>query len=313
MQVKDIKKVAVFGAGTMGPGLALVFSMCGYEVSLYSRKQETLDKGVATAKDALSTLVAHGSLTLADADRALSLIHPTQSVAEAGKEADFVMETIAENKDAKTALYAELDGVCPARTVFASNTSSLNVFELVPAARQKNVVVAHFFAPAHIIPLAEVVPGPETAPETLVFTVDLMKACNKTPVVMKKFGPGFIVNRIQRAIGETCMDMVQEGLVEPEQIDDAIKATLGIRLPIVGVMQTFDFQGLDMLLAYQKNVGKVYSFVEDRVNAGRCGAKSGAGIYDYQGRSEADILKKRDELYLKMIDYLTEIGAFEPV
>jgi 3-hydroxybutyryl-CoA dehydrogenase len=107
--------------------------------------------------------------------------------------------------------------------------------------------------------------------------------------------------------------MVQEGLVEPEEIDDAIKATLGIRLPIVGVMQTFDFQGLDMLLAYQKNVGKVYSFVEDRVNAGRLGAKSGAGIYDYQGRSEAQILQKRDELYLKMIDYLTEIGAFKPV
>ncbi len=156
-------------------------------------------------------------------------------------------------------------------------------------------------------------PGPETAPEAMAFTVDFMKACNKTPVVMKKFGPGFIVNRIQRAIGETCMDMVQEGLVEPEQIDDAIKATLGIRLPIVGVMQTFDFQGLDMLLAYQKNVGKVYAFVEDRVNAGRNGAKSGAGIYDYQGRTEAQILQKRDELYLKMIDYLTEIGAFEPL
>ena len=313
MQVIDVKKVAVFGAGTMGPGLALVFSMCGYETAMYSRKQETLDKGMATANDALATLVAHGSLTLAEADRALALIHPTQSVVEAGTDADFVMETIAENKDAKTALYAELDGICPERSVFASNTSSLNVFELVPAARQKNIVVAHFFAPAHIIPLAEVVGGPETTVETIAFAVDFMKACNKTPVVMKKFGPGFIVNRIQRAIGETCMDMVQEGLVEPEQIDDAIKATLGIRLPIVGVMQTFDFQGLDMLLAYQKNVGKVYSFVEDRVNAGRCGAKSGAGIYDYQGRSEAQILQKRDELYLKMIDYLTEIGAFEPV
>jgi 3-hydroxybutyryl-CoA dehydrogenase len=313
MQVNEVKKVAVFGAGTMGPGLALVFALCGHTVSLYSRKQETLDKALATARDALSTLVAHGTLTLANADRALSFVHPTQSVEEAGREADFVMETIAENKDAKRALYAELDGICPERTIFASNTSSLNVFELVPPARHQNTVVAHFFAPAHIIPLAEIVPGPETSVTTLAFTVEFMKACHKTPVVMKKFGPGFIVNRIQRAIGETSMDMVQEGLVEPEQIDEAIKATLGIRLPIVGVMQTFDFQGLDMLLAYQKNVGKVYAFVEDRVNAGRVGAKSGAGIYDYQGRSEADILKKRDELYLKMIDYLTEIGAFEPV
>jgi 3-hydroxybutyryl-CoA dehydrogenase len=310
---EDVKKVAVFGAGTMGPGLALVFALGGYDVAMYSRKAETLDKALAMAQGSLDTLVSHGTVAPAAADEALARIRPTQSVEEAGREADFVMETIAENRDAKTALYAELDGICPERTVFASNTSSLNVFELMPPRRQANTVVAHFFAPAHIIPLAEVVPGPETSADALAFTVDFMRACGKTPVVMKRFGPGFIVNRIQRAIGETCMDMVQEGLVEPEEIDQAIKATLGIRLPIVGVMQTFDFQGLDMLLAYQKNVGKVYSFVEERVERGALGAKTSKGIYDYQGRSEAEILRKRDELYLKMIDYLTEIGAFEPV
>jgi 3-hydroxybutyryl-CoA dehydrogenase len=280
---------------------------------MYSRKAETLEKAVAMVKANYETLIAHGAATQARADAAVARIKPTQSIEEAAKDADFVMETIVENKDAKRELYEQLETLCPAHTVFASNTSSLNVFELLPAGIQSRSVCAHFFTPAHIIPLAEVVGGPETTAESIAFTVDFMKACNKTPVVMKKFGPGFIVNRIQRAIGETCMDMVQEGLVEPEQIDDAIKATLGIRLPIVGVMQTFDFQGLDMLLAYQRNVGKVYSFVEDRVSAGRNGAKSGAGIYDYQGRSEAQILQKRDELYLKMIDYLTEIGAFEPV
>jgi 3-hydroxybutyryl-CoA dehydrogenase len=313
MRVNDVKKVAVFGAGTMGLGLALVFALGGHEVSLYSRKAETLDRAIAMAKESLWTLVSHGTISSPAADEALAHIHPTQSVEEAGREADFVMETIAENKDAKTALYAELDAICPDRTIFASNTSSLNIFDLMPARRQPNTVVAHFFAPAHIIPLAEVVPGPGTLAGVLIFTVELLKAAGKTPVVMKRFGPGFIVNRIQRAIGETCMDMVQEGLVEPEEIDQAIKATLGIRLPIVGVMQTFDFQGLDMLLAYQKNVGKVYLFVEERVERGELGAKTSKGIYDYQGRAEAEILKKRDELYLKMIDYLTEIGAFEPV
>lgn len=313
MQVSDVKKVAVFGAGTMGPGLALVFALGGHDVSLYSRKAETLDKAMATARSSLETLADHGKVTTAAASQALARIHPTQSVEEAGRGAHFVMETIAENRDAKSALYQELDAICPHRTVFASNTSSLNIFELVPPERQPHTVVAHFFAPAHIIPLVEVVPGPRTAVHMLAFVADFLEGVGKTPVLMKKFGPGFIVNRIQRAIGETCMDMVQEGLVEPEEIDQAIKATLGIRLPIVGVMQTFDFQGLDMLLAYQKNVGKVYSFVEERVERGELGVKSGRGIYDYQGRSEAEILRKRDELYLKMIDYLTEIGAFEPV
>jgi 3-hydroxybutyryl-CoA dehydrogenase len=313
VKVEDIKKVAVFGAGTMGPGVAQLFAAAGYEVALYSRKAETLEKALAMVEANFATLIAHGTVTQAAADAAAARIEPTQSVEEAGKDADFVLETIAENKDAKRQLYSELETICPERTVFASNTSSLNIFELLPAGLQSRSVCAHFFTPAHIIPLVEVVPGPETAPETLELTIALMKACGKSPVPMKKFGPGFIVNRIQRAIGETAMDMVQEGLVEPEEIDVAIKTSLGVRLPIVGVMQTFDFQGLDMLLAYQQNVGKVYSFVEERVNQGAYGAKTSRGIYDYQGRSEVEILRKRDELYLKMLDYLTEIGAFEPV
>jgi 3-hydroxybutyryl-CoA dehydrogenase len=313
LRVENVKKVAVFGAGTMGPGLALVFALRGHDVWLYSRKMETLDKAIATAREALTTLVDHGTITLAAANVALARVHPTRSMEEAGNNADFVMESITENKQAKSALYAQLDAISPRRAVFASNTSSLNIFELMPQNRQPHTIVAHFFAPAHIIPLAEVVPGPRTAVDTIAFTADFLESVGKTPVIMKKFGPGFIVNRIQRAIGETCMDMVQEGLVEPEEIDQAIKATLGIRLPIVGVMQTFDFQGLDTLFAYQKNVGKVYEFVEERVERGELGVKSGRGIYDYQKRSETEILRRRDELYLKMIDYLTEIGAFQPV
>jgi len=311
--VEDVKRVAVFGAGTMGPGLAQMFAAGGYDVALYSRKAETLDKAMAMVRANLATIVEHGTLTQTAADQAVARIRPTQSVEEAAEGADFVLETIAENKDAKKHLYTELDAACPEHTIIASNTSSLNIFELMPAARLARAVCAHFFTPAHIIPLVEVVPGPETAPETMALTVALMEALGKGPVVMKKFGPGFIVNRIQRAIGETAMDMIEEGLVDPEEIDRAVKFSLGVRLPIVGVIQTFDFQGLDMLLAYQKNVGKVYSFVEERVEKGAFGAKAGRGIYDYQGRSEVEILKKRDELYLKMLDYLREIGAFEPV
>lgn len=313
MKVEDVKKVAVFGAGTMGPGVAQMFAGAGYDVALYSRKAETLAKALMMVEANFTTLIAHGTVTQADADAATARIKATQSVEEAGTDADFVLETIVENKDAKSQLYSELKAICPERTIFASNTSSLNIFELLPAGVQARSLCAHFFTPAHIIPLVEVVPGPETASDAVDLAVALMKKCGKSPVVMKKFGPGFIVNRIQRAIGETAMDMVQEGLVEPEDIDVAIKTSLGIRLPIVGVMQTFDFQGLDMLLAYQQNVGKVYSFVEERVKQGAYGAKAGRGIYDYQGRSEIEILKKRDELYLKMLDYLTEIGAFEPV
>ncbi len=313
VKVEDVKKIAVFGAGTMGPGLAQMFAVAGYHVALYSRRAETLQKAVDMVTANLETLVSHGLIDEKAAGEAAARVHTTQSVEEAAAETDFVMETIVENKDAKRELYDQLATLCPERAVVASNTSSLNIFELLPAGLRRRAVCAHFFTPAHIIPLVEVVPGPDTEPGVLALTVELMKAAGKSPVVMKKFGPGFIVNRIQRAIGETCMDMIEEGLVEPQEIDSAIKLTLGIRLPIVGVMQTFDFQGLDMLLAYQKNVGKVYRFVEERVETGATGAKAGRGIYDYQGRSEVEILAKRDRLYLEMLDFLGEIGAFEPV
>jgi 3-hydroxybutyryl-CoA dehydrogenase len=140
-----------------------------------------------------------------------------------------------------------------------------------------------------------------------------MERVGKSPLVMKKFGPGFIVNRIQKAISETCLEMIEQGLVGPEEIDRAIKLSLGIRLPIVGVVQTMDFNGLDMLLDTMRNYGKIYSFIEEKVKRGHLGVKTSSGIYDYQDRSETEILRKRDELYLKMLEYLQEIHAFDPV
>jgi 3-hydroxybutyryl-CoA dehydrogenase len=175
------------------------------------------------------------------------------------------------------------------------------------------LVIAHFFNPAHIIPLVEIVPGSKTSPETVLFTVTLMERVGKSPIVMKKFGPGFIVNRIQKAIREACLEMIEQGLAGPEEIDRAIKLSLGIRLPIVGVVQSMDFNGLDLHLDNMRNYGKTYSFVEERVKKGHLGVKTSKGIYDYQGRSETEILEKRDDLYLKMLEYLQKIHAFDPV
>jgi 3-hydroxybutyryl-CoA dehydrogenase len=313
MKGKSGKNVAVFGAGTMGPGLAQVFAVAGHDVTMYSRKVETLERALEVLRANLNTLVEYGVLKEVTADGVFARVRPTQNLLEAGESADLVVETIAESKDAKGALYAEMDAVCRDEAIFASNTSALNIFELMPAKRLPRTVVTHFFTPPQIIPLVEVVPGPETLPEVVASVTSLLEECGKQPVLMKKFGPGFIVNRVQRAIGETCMDMIEEGLIQPQEIDRAIKLSLGIRLPVVGVMQTLDFQGLDMLLAYQKNVNKVYSFVEERVERGDLGVKSSRGIYDYGGRSATEIVKKRDELYLKMLDHLKEIGAFDPV
>jgi 3-hydroxyacyl-CoA dehydrogenase len=132
-------------------------------------------------------------------------------------------------------------------------------------------------------------------------------------MIMKTFVPSFIVNSIQTAISRTVWEMLEKGLATPEEIDLAVKLTLGIRLPIVGVVQTSDFTGLDLMYDIMKQQDRLNPLIEEKVKKGHLGAKTSRGIYDYEGRSENEILKKRDERYLKMLEHLERIGAFDPI
>jgi 3-hydroxybutyryl-CoA dehydrogenase len=140
-----------------------------------------------------------------------------------------------------------------------------------------------------------------------------MERIGKRPVVMKQFVRSFIVNRIQNNISFAVQEMLQNGWATPEEIDLAVKLSLGIRLPIVGVVQTMDFTGLDLIYQIMNNFGMENRLIEEKYRKGHLGAKTSKGIYDYGGRSEQEILKKRDELYFKMLDYLEQATSFEPV
>ena len=198
MDVKDVNKVAVVGAGTMGPGLAQVFASAGHPVSLYSRTAATLEQALSVAASNMQTFVRHGLLAAESVPGILARISPTQSLEEAGSEASLVIESIAENLEAKRLVFEELDRACPAHAVFASNSSYLNVFAVMPQRRLPRTLIAHWFAPPQIIPLVEVVRGSETSPETVRLVVDLLKQVGKVPTVMEKFVPGFCVNRLLR-------------------------------------------------------------------------------------------------------------------
>ncbi len=307
------QKVLILGSGVMGSSIAQVFATAGIDVSLVDVDNKALDRAMGLIESGLRTFADNGRLPAEKIPLALARIKPSTDLAGSTQGVQFVLEAVPEIPDLKRQVFSQLSDVCQPGTIIASNTSALDIFSIVSVKQPERLVIAHFFSPAHIIPLVEVVPGPGTSTETIVFTRDLLKRAGRSPVVMRRYGPGFIVNRIQKAIGETCLDLIDEGLATPEEIDQAVKLTLGVRLPIVGVVQTFDFQGLDMLLQYQRNVGKVYPFIEEKVKQGRLGVKTSGGIYDYQGRTETEILRKRDELYLKMMDHLEKIGAFEPV
>lgn len=153
-------------------------------------------------------------------------------------------------------------------------------------------------------------PGPETAPETTAFTASLMERLGKKPVVMKGFARAFIVNKIQNMMALAVFDLLGSGLVSPEDIDRAVKYSLGIRLPIIGVVQSMDFTGLDLVVDLMKSYGLSNPLIEEKVSQGHLGVKTSRGLYDYGGRSEAEVCARRDGLFLRMLDFLEEINAF---
>ena len=314
MQLADIRKVAVFGAGTMGPGLAQVFATAGYEVALYSRTAATLDKAMSVVAANLATFVDRGIVDKDDTERALARILPTRSVEEAGREADVVVETIVENRDAKQALYEELDAICREDAVLTSDTSYLNIFEIMPARRLPRTVIAHWFAPPHIIPLVEVVKGPQTSPETVDLVVALIGKVEHVPSVMDKFAPGFCVNRLLRGIGREVLFLLDNGYVTPEQLDVAVKASIIPRAMVLGFVQRYDFTGLDLAYNNLQNEAFVEAPVDneprslvERVERGELGTKSGKGFFDYGGRSLEEVLHERDAAMLEVLGDMKDL------
>jgi 3-hydroxybutyryl-CoA dehydrogenase len=312
MKPREVKKVAIIGAGTMGHSIAQVFAGAGIEVNLMDVKKDILDRACHLVEENLKTLADHGRMT-EGIPAILNRIHCTTDLAAAAQGAEFVLEAVVEIPAVKQRVFKELDGLCPPQTVLASNTSGLDLFKIVEVKDPSRVVIAHWFAPPHIIPLVEVVPGPATAPYILRSTAELMERIGKRPIVMRQFVQRFIVNRIQNAIFLTALEMMENNWATPEEIDLAVKTSLGIRLPIVGVIQSLDFNGLNLVNDVLKSIDKRIPLIEEKVKKGDWGASTSRGIYEYGGRTEAEILRKRDGLFLKMLDYLERIGAFKPV
>ena len=313
MDPKNVKRGAVIGAGVMGHSIAQVFAQAGILVHLVDLKNDLLAHALKLVKSNLQTLADCGRVSPQKIPAILDRIRPTTDLAAAAGEVDFVLEAVAEIPEVKKKVFAQLEAACPENVVLASNTSGLEIFKIIEVKNPSRLVVTHWFAPPHIIPLVEVVPGPATAPDVLQFAAGLMERIGKKPLVMKQFVQRFIVNRVQNAIVRTALEMITNGWATPEQIDLAVKTSLGIRLPIVGVVQSLDFTGLNLIHDMTKGTGTENPLIEEKVRQGHLGASTSKGIYDYGGRSEEEILRKRDLLYLKVLDFLENLEAFKPV
>jgi 3-hydroxybutyryl-CoA dehydrogenase len=308
------RHVWIAGAGTMGHGLALLMARAGCTVSLSDPDDGVLTNALNLVASHLDVMADEGLLNREDVRATKNRIHPA-SPAPVPTQADLIIEAISEDVDAKRDFFAGVARNAPDDTVVASNTSYLNIFDLAPAGLQRRLMICHFFAPPYIIPLVEVVNGPDTDPAVTARMQAFLASIGQTPVLVEKFIPGFIVNRLQRALGREIFHLIDQGYARPEQIDKAVRASLGIRMPVVGVVKRYDFAGLDFTAKVLSNpsIGLVN---EDRpspavdacVEKGHCGVKSGKGFYDYKNQTPAEIYEQRDRLLIKMRRVADEIG-----
>ena len=313
MNLSEIERVLVVGAGTMGHSIAQVYAQAGIEVDLVDLQQNILDSAIKKIKLNLDLLAEYRRVPLNEIPAIINRINPSTNLEKASKRANLVVEAVNEDRNIKRKVYSQLDEFCSEETIFASNTSELNIFKVVDVKNPERLIIHHWFRPPHIIPLVEIVAGRKTSPEIVDLSFNLLNKLGKTPIILKKFTNAFIVNKIQQAINSAVFGLLLRGIATPEEIDLAVKTSFSLRLPIVGVVQNLDFVGLDVVSDVLKNMGLKLSIIEDKVEQGHFGIKTSKGLYDYSGRSEEEILRKKDEKYLKILDFLEKINAFESV
>ena len=298
----DIKKIAILGAGTMGPGIAQCFAMGGYAVTMWTRSQSTREKAETALRTQLQTFREEGELH-EPIDVILSRVSFASTVEEAVAGADFIQETIVENKDAKAALYEQLAACVGPDAIVASNTSALNLVEIVPEKLLPQQIICHWYSPPQLIPLVEVVKS-EQAPQAFAdIAVALLNQCGKTAVLMKKFIRGYIANRLQQCLNREVFYLLDNGYCDAEAIDLAAKASFIPRACVLGLCKRMDFGGLDMTANNYKNHSYTMPehgddmphVLEEHVDHGELGIKSGHGFYDYDGLDMDALKAKRDK------------------
>ena len=309
-------KVAVLGAGTMGHALALVYALGGHEVRLTDSSMAMLDKAGGLMETALASLVDAGEAPAeCTADWLHQQVTRLPTLAETLEEVDLIVEAIIEQPEAKRTLYAEVDRIAPLHAVIASNTSYLDPFPLIPARRQSRSLIMHWYTPPYLVDLVDIVAGPSCDPAIVTWAADLVAAMGKVPLVMSKFVPGYIANRIQQAIAAEVYRLIDEGVATAEEIDTAVVHGLALRIPVVGIMAKADFTGLGILQnalannTYQPPEPRLNSETLDKlIAAGRTGVMAGAGYYDWD-KDTRKLFAARDRRLMALKKAMREIGT----
>ena len=277
--------MAVIGAGTMGRGIVHAAALGGFRVTLQDVDSGVLEGALEGIQKEMQKAVERDRIDEGEMRGGLERISPTESLEEAVKEADLVIEAVPEEMELKLEIFGRLDKLCPERAVLATNTSTMSPTEIAAAtSRPERCIAMHFFNPAHKMKLVELVRGLETADETVEAARDVAERMGKETVEVEEF-PGFVTSRINCLVGNEAMNMLVEGVASAPDIDKALR--LGLGYPM-GPLELADLVGLDARLRnleyLHQTLGEKYRpspLLYKLVAAGHYGRKSGRGIYEY--------------------------------
>lgn len=308
-QLEDIKTICNLGCGTMGFGTAITFAKSGYEVNMFGRKDASIERAMKNIHSTLAVMKDSGLVTADEIEGILSRVHGVTTLKDAAANADFVIESVAEEVAIKQAVYKEMEQYLDSDIIFATDSSGLSPTEVASVLDYPHrFVVAHFWNPPHLIPLVEVVPGQQTSQQTVDITWKLMEKIGKKPVALLKEAPGFIGNRLQFALLREALYCVQEGIATAEAVDAVCKYSIGRRLPVTGPIESADLGGLDIFYNISAYLNadladdKVGSPVMKKcVDEGNLGAKTGSGIYSWTPEDLAKIKRTREEILIEWL------------
>lgn len=290
------EKIAIIGAGLMGRGLAQVFSLAGHPTHLYDAFTDALALAKKNIQTDFELAVEFGLITSDQADSAIEIIETYVDLSEAVAGCAMVIECVPEKMDLKQSIFKSLDAICPMETILASNTSVMSITEIASTSVNKQRIIgAHFWNPPHLLPLVEVVQTEDSSAEIISKAMRILTEAGKKPIHVKKDVPGFVANRMQHALWREAFHILNEGIADAATIDEAVRSSFGLRLPVLGPLENADMIGLDLtlyihnyILKYLADNREPSAVLRENVRDGILGFKSdGQGFQSWTAESMA--------------------------
>lgn len=312
--MSEKKRIGVLGAGKMGLGIAQLFATKGYQVRvIYVYDDKTRYDAREVIRENLKVLVDNDALDGAEIPAILDRIGFVDEPEEIADFADIIFECIVEKLEVKQEYFARMDKIFPPQTILASNTSAISITEIAEKSEHRERIIGtHYWNPAYLIPLVEVIRTKYVSDEIAQATYDLLEEAGKCPVFVKKDVPGFLANRLQHALFREALRIIEDDIAEPQDVDKAVKYGFGMRLGICAPVEVMDMGGLDLtynihsyLFPHLENSTKPSRLLTENIAAGNLGFKTGKGLLEY---TPEEIKRANEELTEGLIKVARALG-----